>query len=406
MFDEEQNISGETKKDNKCICTVCGREIESGAIFCTFCGSPVDNIKKEIPVIPPPKPRNLTKVIAAIAAAAVFVTAAITVPLTIHLAKAGKNTLANQVTADKKEKTEDRVSQTDADSQTVDSVNKDQQQTEEKNEESSRKFDAADDYFKNFVDIERINLIIKNDANKADVSVYIWDLKNDVSYSTENAGKKMSASALINIPIIYTAEKCMEDHTISWDSSIRFKYLFSGRESIKSSQNGMNFDLRYLLGQLLNYSDNNAANSLIDYFGASYIRNICYQNGYTSVDIQKYVGESASGKDNYLCAADAVNMLKELYNSNKSYGINADYLKANFYIADDLKYDGIGRNIPSDTIFLNHNAVTSTLYNEIAIILSDKAEYIIAVMANNGKRETSEDTAAKISDYVYSEMNR
>lgn len=257
---------------------------------------------------------------------------------------------------------------------------------------------------KNTVDINQINSIIGTDANRADISVCIYDLKNKAYYRTGNSAKRMSASALINIPILYTAENSMKNHDVSWSSRVRFKYMYSGREVIKSNQNGSEFELSYLLEQMMSYSDNNITNSLIDYWGSSYIESVCAQNGYNSVEIQKYLGESSQTRDNYICADDAVDMMREMYESGVA--IDEDYLKSCFRISDSARFDGLGKYLPSEAGFLNHNALTSTIYNEIGIIYSDKSEYIIAVLSNNGNSETSADTVARVSDYVYRELNK
>lgn len=60
---------------------------------------------------------------------------------------------------------------------------------------------------------------------------------------------------------------------------MRFQYSFSGRGTIKKEQNGNNFSLDYLIRQTLNYSDNNATNSLIDFLGRDYIKNKCFPVG-------------------------------------------------------------------------------------------------------------------------------
>lgn len=93
-------------------------------------------------------------------------------------------------------------------------------------------------------------------------------------------------------------------------------------------------------------------------------------------------------------------MLEEMYSSTGG-GVNNNFLYKFFSIYDDVRNKGVGRNLPNGVTFLNHNAVTNTIYNEIAIVVSENSEYIISVLCNNGKMATSADTVSKISDYVY-----
>lgn len=257
----------------------------------------------------------------------------------------------------------------------------------------------------NLINVEQIDSIIAMDANNADVSVCVADIKNDVIYATDNAEYSMSASALVNIPILYTISKELENDNCSWNSQVNFQYKFAGRGTIKKEQDGNYFDLDYLVRQMLNYSDNNATNSLIDHFGRNYINNICNKNSFDSVDVQRYLGESSEYKDNYISAKDATEMLAEIYTSTKD-DINKDYLLSHFNIYDDARCNGVGRNLSSNVTFLNHNAVTSSIYNEIAIVVSNNAEYVITVLCNNGQMATSADTVSKISDYVYRALSQ
>lgn len=256
------------------------------------------------------------------------------------------------------------------------------------------------------IDMDKIDEIISQDGYNADISVYIVDLKHKTEYGTGNSHTPMSASALVNIPILYTVSKELESGESKWITSINFTYRFAGRGSIKKAQDNTDISLGSLVSEMLNYSDNNATNSLIDYYGREYITAVCGMGDYNSVDIQRYIGETNTSKDNYISASDAAKMLSELYTSDSRNGINADYLESNFMILDNARDTGIGKYIPDNAKFLNHNAVTSSIYNEVAIVSSDNALYVIAFLSNNGKMDSLANTAGKVSDYVYTALNQ
>ena len=157
-----------------------------------------------------------------------------------------------------------------------------------------------------------------------------------------------------------------------------------------------------MIDKLLSYSDNNISNTLIDYFGMQRICQICNDNGYSSVEFQRHIGEQVADRDNYISAADTAEMLAELYN----YGnlIDKTYLRNRFIIADSIRYDGLGKYLPSDIKFLNHNAFTDSTYNEVCIIPDIQNPYILAFLSNDGEYEVSKITAAKVSEYVFGEF--
>ncbi len=272
-------------------------------------------------------------------------------------------------------------------------------------DKNADKEDREEKKEKDLIDMEQLDAIIAADANSADISVCIVDIKNDTTYETSNAGQLMSASALVNLPVLYTVAKGLDSGFYAWDDQILFQYRYAGRGSLKQDQDGNTFDLHFLIQQMLNYSDNNATNSLIDHLGREYINSVCNIKTFDSVDIQRYLGESAEYKDNYISARDAAKMLAELYTSSND-NINKEYLLSNFTIYDEAGYRGIGKNLPGDAIFLNHNAVTDSIYNEVAIVNSADSEYIISVLCNNGQMATSTDTVSRISDYVYTALNQ
>ena len=255
------------------------------------------------------------------------------------------------------------------------------------------------------IDMAVIDSIIASDAKGARISACIIDLGTGKVYATDNAYNRMSASALVNIPILYTASKCISSGYDNWNSEVTFWYRYAGRGSIQAKQSGNSFSLDYLVRQMLRYSDNNASNSLMDYYSRGYIGDICAQFGYNSVELQRYVGESSNSRDNYISAVDAASMLAEMYSGKAGHGVTNQYLTNNFSIEDANKRKGIGKNLPGGVTFLNHNGVTNSIYNEAGIVASPEAEYVMVVLCNGGTMDSSANTVAEISSYVYGALS-
>ena len=252
------------------------------------------------------------------------------------------------------------------------------------------------------INLDVINAFIK-DANGADISVAVTDLKTGKSYYTRNEDDAMPASALINIPVLYTAFKGVEDGELNMDSEIAFQYMFPGRGKISKDEDGQFYTLNELLTTMLRYSDNNATNSLLEWFSPYEIENACSKSGFHSVKIEKCVGETSSTRDNYVSAKDVAGMLYRIYNSKNAY-INKDYLCEYMRIQDSASTLGMIGGVRKCT-FLNHNAFTSSIYNECAIVITADSEYAIVFMSNNGNYQDSALVAENISGYVFNQMN-
>ncbi|MBE7052918.1 MAG: zinc-ribbon domain-containing protein [Ruminococcaceae bacterium] len=397
-------VTQKSQRSNGLYCKKCGKSLKENAVFCVGCGEKVvkeqevektvENTEVKVPVaapsatptITPKKPKKKNK--------GVIVTLIVILCLVVGVCA---GVVVYSLMNNNDDSSDDDISTSQGDKKDK----KEDKKTEENLDDDEKEAEVKDD----LIDIEVIDSMIKKDSNNADISVCVYDVKNDVTYQTDNASSKMSSSALVNIPILYTAAKNMEDDNCSWETEVDFKYRYAGRGTITQEQDGEALELGYLVKQMLGYSDNNATNSLIDYFGRGNINDICSDDSFDSVDIQRYLGESNKNKDNYISAQDATLMLAKMYTSSSDF-INKEFLKDYFIITDSISRNGVGKKLPQDITFLNHNAVTDSVYNETAIIISDDAEYIITILCNDGKAESSQKTASYISEYVFDALNQ
>ena len=103
--------------------------------------------------------------------------------------------------------------------------------------------------------------------------------------------------------------------------------------------------------------------------------------------------------ENQISAYDAGQMLYQMVTDKVSPG--KDFITSYFRISDNYGRNGIGNAIPSDALFLNHNASTSSKYNEIAYVESGDAKFILVFISNGGKPDINSQLASDIAGYVY-----
>lgn len=254
----------------------------------------------------------------------------------------------------------------------------------------------ADTYFK--IDMSEIDKIFS--ADSADYGIYIKDLKNVVEYKNAMGESSMTASALVNIPLLYTIAAMADRDLCSLSDMVPFKYTMDGRGRKTKADDGSYFSIGELLDDMLKFSDNNATNSLLAYFGMENITIECNGWGFDSVDINIYIGEK-SAQDNYASAQDLGRMLEVLYGGYFN-SIDTDYMKNHFVISDKTARKGIGKYIPEDYGFLNHNGVRTEIYNEATVVYGGDAEYIIVVLSDNGAQDTEAEIIAQAAAYVHS----
>jgi len=256
------------------------------------------------------------------------------------------------------------------------------------------------------LDMDEINRILAGVSSDTSIGVCVYDVKNDATYSAGVSDRAMSASALVNIPVLYTVSEDLKAGNITWNSNILFQFLDKdGRGALKKEDDGQYFNVTTLTQYMLNYSDNNATNSLMDHYGMGYIEEVCANGSYNSVRVERYLGILNGERDNYISADDATGMLADMYRSEEGM-VDRSYLQKFFKIEDSAKNAGIGKYLPSGITFLNHNAVTSTVYNESAIISSEDAEYVITVLSEGPKPETQKTVIADLAWYVHNTLSQ
>jgi beta-lactamase class A len=147
---------------------------------------------------------------------------------------------------------------------------------------------------------------------------------------------------------------------------------------------------------MLQYSDNNATNSLISFLGMDKINRTCNEHGFSSVKLERQIILVDSDLDNFISAQDAVGMLSDLYSERSSIG--KSFLESYMVIKDRIDRSGLGRNMPESYLFLNHNGITADKYNEVAIVSDGTNTYIISVLCNSGDPDSFQGVATSWAD--------
>lgn len=281
---------------------------------------------------------------------------------------------------------------TDADSSVPESTESDPDDT------ASVKETAA-----SVLDADKLRQIMNSAGSGVNYSVCIADLSTG-EYTGVNYDDKVSASAMVDIPILYTAAYMISQNKLSLSDGITFHYSVGGRGTLKSSDDGRRISLEELLRAMLQYSDNNATNTLLDYFGMDTIENVCASNGFDSVSLNGRIMETKdnTSSDNYVSARDLCGMIYHIY-TDRFPSINKSFLYKNMVLKDSTADSGLCGKI--NCSYYNLNGVKADKYNEIAIIDNGKTPYVVAYLANSALREDLEDVASTLGGYIHQRVD-
>ena len=258
------------------------------------------------------------------------------------------------------------------------------------------------------IDPAQIRTILENESTATVSEVYVYDLKHDSEAAVNDCTEPMYASALITVPILYTAASLVDAGEMTLDDPIPYVTSIGGRGELTNEQrDGLEFPLSFYLQTMTNYSDNNCINVLIDHIGLDRINSVCQEAGYSSVNMERgLVAGDPGGLDNYICAKDITMMVKDLYTGTFS-SIGTDYMKNWFHIAETDSLPtlvGLAPGLQDAGVFLNQNGHGMTRYNEIALIEDGGSQYILTIMLYGGNGMVYSPAVTDVAEYVSSVM--
>ena len=153
---------------------------------------------------------------------------------------------------------------------------------------------------------------------------------------------------------------------------------------------------------MLDRSDNDACNRMIDLLGYDRIRHFLAENGFTDTEINRRMLE-VSSEENYTSVVDCGTLLERVF--NKSF-VNQD---ASEFILDCLKRQQrtgkIPSGVPAGTATANKTGELLMVENDAAIIWAPSSTYILCVMSEDLQfSEKAVKTIIDISETVYRDI--
>ena len=128
------------------------------------------------------------------------------------------------------------------------------------------------------IDVSQIQTLLASGSTATSAEVYIYDLKHDSEVAVNDCTVQLRLSAMITVPILYTAASRIDAGELSMDTEITYVTTIGGRGEITTEvREGQVYPLSFYLQTMVNYSDNNCINVLIDYIGLDQIK--CGVNG-------------------------------------------------------------------------------------------------------------------------------
>lgn len=229
-------------------------------------------------------------------------------------------------------------------------------------------------------------------------AIAAMDLKTQ-AYSTVNAEQSMQSASVIKAFIM---------------AAVYDKLVYPNEGTTVSSD--YESTLKPLLTSMITVSDNDSANELVRKLGggdfqagAAIVNEFCQERNYTSTHLGREFLATDPTDDNYTNASDCCRLLSEIYNSSL---VNADASAEMLSLLQaQTKTEKIPAGVPSGVATANKTGELAdsdklgVVENDIAIVFDENHPYVLCVLSNNIRNNTSaQDTIKKISADVYTYM--
>lgn len=244
--------------------------------------------------------------------------------------------------------------------------------------------------------------VASREANGEKWSVSVENLSDNQKY-VYHASEKMQSASVIKVFIM----GAVYDRMCYPSSPDR---LIAANESYDG-------ELRNLLEQMITISDNAAANQLITKLGegdfkkgAEVVNQFCQENGYLSTSVGRAFLESNPTGDNYTSAADCTKILSDIYHgtcvNEEASGKMLEILK------NQTVKTKISMGVPVEIKTANKTGEMPEGYglgcieNDMAIVFTEKGDYIITVLSNElgGRNDEAKQVIRQISSEVWKMM--
>lgn len=254
---------------------------------------------------------------------------------------------------------------------------------------------------------EKIKSEVANldNSTSANYTVAFMDLKSK-DYMSYNS-RKVNSASVIKIFIMIEAYRQIQAGVLNENEDIVLRdYMKVGGSGILArEEDGTSQKIGNLIDLMMTQSDNTAANMLIDKLGMDNINKTIGVLGMNDTVLsRKMMDENAinNGIQNYTSVNDLCKVLKMLYNGEC---INKEY---DSKMLDIMKRHQNSTKIPKplpNTVLVSHKSGEFTgVENDAGIVFTDKGDYILCILSDNGNSGEQISNINKISKMVYDEF--
>ena len=238
------------------------------------------------------------------------------------------------------------------------------------------------------------------DASSARVSVSYVDLTTGAAFSIDGSSQRKSAS-VIKLAILaeLLRQVSLGQHSLDDTLAVRSSDLVGGSGVISSAGS---YSLRTLATDMIEQSDNVAANKIIDLVGMDAVNEEASALGLTATRLGRRMMDTAaqaSGAENYMSSDDAATILRLIWSGQLVDQSSSAFARE--LLEGQAISVGVLQGVPSGITVAHKTGNLADVENDAAIVEAEWP-YVLVVMASGGGDGEDLAAIANVSKAVWS----
>jgi Serine/threonine protein kinase len=246
--------------------------------------------------------------------------------------------------------------------------------------------------------------ILREDS-KGSYSWYIRDNTTKEEYANSNAVTPKVAGGLVYIPIMITTLNESFKGNLNLDKQITIQGIAGGTGKLTKQDSGSSLSIKQLLELMMQYSDNTAANLLIDELrGLQTINQTMQALNIEGILLNRKLMDQEAAKrglENY-CSPRSIGNLLSLIAENKI--MTAQECEYAISIMEKRDHTGMAKYLPDNILISHQTGILTGIFNDAGIISTSKGRIVLAAMGEKVDQNTATDIFGKVAKAVVEQI--
>ncbi|HNX80614.1 MAG TPA: class A beta-lactamase-related serine hydrolase [Candidatus Omnitrophota bacterium] len=245
-------------------------------------------------------------------------------------------------------------------------------------------------------------------GSRQEVAVVIKDLDWNREFVL-NENEPFPAASLVKVPIMAAVFQAVQDGKVDLNEKIVLKGSVKtlGSGILKSKPSGTEYTVEELIQTMITYSDNTAANMLIDRLGFDYLNAYFKKLGLEETNLSRKMMDfrfRRKGVENFTTARDMSIVLERFYRLER---MSPQARQCLIFLAQQKINDRIPRRLPEGVTVAHKTGLERNVCHDVGIVYTEKGNFLICVLTRHASTSRqSKDLISRLALHTYNYYQR